>query len=179
MNNQRLVNVAEEYVTELRNELDSAVHLAVLRGRDILYLTQINTDPGFELPSRVGARLPAQATALGKSLLADLDEEEIYELFKNVNFKKYNEATLENVDELIEEIAQVKVQGYSESNGEFMERLYCVAAPVRDISGKIVAALSSTVLKKYLTSKPITKEKMMESVTKEAGLLSRELGCRL
>jgi DNA-binding IclR family transcriptional regulator len=179
MNNQQLVDIGESYITELRNELDSAVQIAVLRGCDILYLAQINTDPSFELPSRVGVRVPAQATALGKSLLVDLSEKEIYELFKNVDFKKYNEATLKNVDELVDEISRVKAQGFSESNGELVERFYCVAAPVRDASGKVVAALSSTIPKRYLTSKPITKEKMIDSATKEAGLLSRELGYRL
>jgi len=69
----------------------------------------------------------------------------------------------------------VRANGYSESNGELVERFYCVAAPVTDSTGMVVAAISSTVPKRYLADKRITKEKMRSCVQDEARQVSEEL----
>jgi IclR family KDG regulon transcriptional repressor len=127
------------------------------------------------LPSKVGVRLPAQATALGKSLLTGYSDDEIRDMFKNLVFKKFNTSTIDNLEDLVKEINKVKLQGYSESNGELVDRFYCVAAPVTDGSGKVVAAISSTVPKTYLQQKKISKSRMQECVQDEARQVSEEL----
>ena len=157
------------------NDLQSSVHLAVLSGCDALYLAQIKSDRSYDLPSKVGVRLPAQATALGKSLLTGYSDDEIRSMFKNLVFKKFNDSTIGNLDELVKEVNKVKLQGYSESNGELVERFYCVAAPVTDRSGKVVAAISSTVPKRYLEQKKVSKNRMQECVQDEARQVSEEL----
>jgi DNA-binding IclR family transcriptional regulator len=175
LNSSQLISVAESHITELMNDLHSAVHLAVLSGVDALYLAQIKSDRSFDLPSKVGVRLPAQATALGKSLLTGYSDEEIKSIFKNLVFKKYNSATIGSLDELLAEVSKVRTNGYSESNGELVERFYCVAAPVTDRTGKVVAAISSTVPKRYLADKRVTKERMRMCVQDEARQVSEEL----
>lgn len=175
LNSNHLIAIAESHITEMMNDLHSSVHLAVLSGCDALYLAQIKSDSSYDLPSRVGVRLPAQATALGKSLLTGYSDEEIKVIFKNSIFKKFNSSTISNLDELLKEVNKVKIQGFSESNGELVERFYCVAAPVTDGSGKVVAAISSTVPKRYLEKKIVTKDRMRECVQDEARQVSEEL----
>lgn len=167
---------AETHLIELRNLLNTAAHLAVLERSDVLYLAQTKADNSYDLPSDVGARLPATATALGKSLLSGLEEEEILDLYKNREFKKFTEATITGVDELLSVISQTRDQGFSESNGDFVQRFFCIASPVRDSTGKVVAAISCTTPKKDLDSKKITKARMTEAVIKEAHSLSSQLG---
>jgi len=80
-----------------------------------------------------------------------------------------------HVHELIDALThKVKLQGFSESNGELVERFYCVAAPVTDRSGKVVAAFSSTVPKRYLSEKIVSKDRMQECVQDEARQVSEE-----
>jgi IclR family transcriptional regulator, KDG regulon repressor len=175
LNSSQLISIAESHITEMMNDLHSSVHLAVLSGADALYLAQIKSDRSYDLPSRVGVRLPAQATALGKSLLTGYNDEEIKIIFKNSVFKKFNSSTIGNLDELLKEVHKVKIQGFSESNGELVERFYCVAAPITDRVGKVVAAISSTVPKRYLEQKVVTKDRMQECVQDEARQVSEEL----
>lgn len=175
LNSSQLLSIAESHITEMMHDLHSSVHLAVLSGCDALYLAQIKSDRSYELPSRVGVRLPAQATALGKSLLTGYSNEEIRVIFKNLVFKKYNSSTIGSIDELLKEVSKVKILGYSESNGELIERFYCVAAPVTDGNGKVIAAISSTVPKDYLEQKIVTKDRMRQCVQDEARQVSEEL----
>lgn len=175
LNGSQLIAIAESHITEMMHDLHSTVHLAVLSGCDALYLAQIKSDPTYDLPSRVGVRLPAQATALGKSLLTGYSDEEIKMIFKNLVFKKYNSSTISSLEELLEEVNRVKIQGFSESNGELVERFYCVAAPITDASGKVVASISSTVPKRYLEEKIVSKNRMQECVQDEARQVSEKL----
>lgn len=175
LNGSQLISIAESHITEMMNDLHSSVHLAVLSGCDALYLAQIKSDRSYDLPSKVGARLPAQATALGKSLLTGYSDDEIKAIFKNSVFKKFNSSTIGSLDQLLKEVNKVRIQGFSESNGELVERFYCVAAPVTDGNGKVIAAISSTVPKRYLEEKKITKVRMQECVQDEARQVSEEL----
>jgi len=175
LNSSQLISIAESHITDMMNDLHSSVHLAVLSGCDALYLAQIKSDRSYDLPSRVGVRLPAQATALGKSLLTGCSDAEITKLFGNFVFKKFNSSTISNLEDLLKEVHKVKLQGFSESNGELVERFYCVAAPVTDRNGKVVAAISSTVPKRYLSEKIVSKDRMQECVQDEARQVSEEL----
>ena len=175
LNSSQLISIAESHITDMMNDLHSSVNLAVLSGCDALYLAQIKSDRTYDLPSKVGVRLPAQATALGKSLLTGCSDDEIRSMFKNLVFKKFNSSTISNLEDLVKEVNKVKLQGYSESNGELVDRFYCVAAPVTDGSGKVVAAISSTVPKSYLEQNKISKSRMRECVQDEAQQVSEEL----
>ena len=175
LNSSQLISIAESHITEMMHDLHASVHLAVLSGCDALYLAQIKSDRSYDLPSRVGVRLPAQATALGKSLLSGYSDDQIRVIFRDLVFKKFNSSTIGSLDELLKEVSKVKIQGYSESNGELVERFYCVAAPVTDGIGKVIAAISSTVPKLYLEKKIVTKNQMQECVQDEARQVSEEL----
>ena len=104
LNSSQLIAIAESHITDMMNDLHSSVHLAVLSGCDALYLAQIKSDRSYDLPSRVGIRLPAQATALGKSLLTGCSDAEITKLFENFVFKKFNSSTISNLEEFLKEV---------------------------------------------------------------------------
>ena len=92
---------------------------------------------------QAGEREAVHATGLGKVLISEMEEAEIRALFAGQSeFHRYTENTIANVDELIEEVRRVRVAGYAMDNQEFGVGLICVAKPVRDYTGKIVAAIS-------------------------------------
>jgi len=175
MNQNKLVLIAESHITEMMTDLHVAGHLAVLSGRDVLYLAQITPDSSYELPSRVGSRLPAQATALGKSLLTGFTDNEIVDLFKDHAFVKYNPHTTNSIKTLLAEVSRVRQSGYAESNGEIVENVYCAAAPIQDDRNKVVAAISSTVTTESISNRKISKSALQEYVKEQASKISDEL----
>jgi IclR family acetate operon transcriptional repressor len=115
---------------QLRNDSKETVHLAALDGRRVIYLEKLEGLHAVGLmSSRVGRTAPAHCTALGKALLAfgDRDAEE------DVVSRKL---------ELRDHLAKVREQGYALDVGEHETDVRCVAAPVRDHSGKTIAAIS-------------------------------------
>ena len=86
------------------------------------------------------------ATALGKVMISEMSEEEIYKLFEDKEeLPAYTPHTILTVSELIHEAEKVKKQGYGVNDEEYWIGMYCMAVPVRNYTGKIVAAVSASI----------------------------------
>ncbi|GGM65940.1 IclR family transcriptional regulator [Micromonospora sonchi] len=130
---------------ELRDQLNETVQLAVLDGLDNLYLAKVDSEQPLRLVSGVGLRLPAHTTALGKVLLADLPTEELRRRLAGVTLARFNSRTIGDTPRLLRVLAEVRQAGYAEDDGEYTVGLFCVAVPVRDPAGTVVAALSCSM----------------------------------
>lgn len=118
---------------DLVAELDETLHLGRLDGTDIVYLAKRESTQQLRLFSKVGRRLPAYATALGKVLLAHLPEEEI-EAHLPKELEALTEATVTDRGELREHLAQVRERGWAHDDGENSQGIGClaVALPLSD-----------------------------------------------
>jgi len=92
--------------------------------------------------SRVGAILPAFCTALGKTLLSDLPESEVSGWAAAQTFPRMTPNTVTSAKRLLKELRAVRVRGYALDEEEHELGVRCVAAPVRNHEGKVVAAIS-------------------------------------
>jgi len=173
----RQINLLTDFqplAAKLAEDCGETVQLAILRGRNILYLGKQEGTQPVRLACQVGGQLPAHATALGKSLLAGLPEEAVDELYAGVSLEKRTSQTIDNLDDLKRDLAAVRARGYAVDRGETLEDLRCVAAPVYDAQGSVVAAVSVSV--------PITRmddereSRLAQKVTGLAQELSRRLG---
>jgi IclR family KDG regulon transcriptional repressor len=118
------------------------VQLARLEGTDAVYLELSESPHAMKLTSRVGARLPAHASAIGKSLLASLEPDEARRRLAAVDLPRLTPRTIADPDELLAELERVRRQGYSVDNEEFATGLRCIAMPVRDATGRAIGAMS-------------------------------------
>jgi DNA-binding IclR family transcriptional regulator len=118
------------------------VQLARLEGTDAVYLELSESPHAMKLTSRVGARLPAHASAIGKSLLASLEHDEARGRLAAADRPRLTARTITDADELLAELERVRRQGYSVDNEEFATGLRCIAMPVRDATGRAVGAMS-------------------------------------
>jgi DNA-binding IclR family transcriptional regulator len=118
------------------------VQLASLDGISAVYLGLSESPHPMKLTSRAGARLPAHTSAIGKTLLADLDPEEARRRLEGETLVKLTEHTITDASKLLEELDRIRRQGYALDDEEFAIGLRCVAMPVRDREGKPVAAMS-------------------------------------
>ncbi|NKY31224.1 putative HTH-type transcriptional regulator YagI [Nocardia gamkensis] len=116
-------------------------HLGVLDGRDVLYLDKVGGRFAASVPTRLGGRMPAHSTALGKALLATLDPSIVEASFRD-HLPQLTSRTLTNRTELHRELGRIRNrQGVAVDNEECVPGLACVAVPIRG-RGAAVAAVS-------------------------------------
>jgi IclR family KDG regulon transcriptional repressor len=141
LNSVELKTEARPYLNELTAQLGLPSHLAILDGKDVVYIEKIDVVNSIRLYSQIGRRVPAYCTALGKCLLYGLHERDLQDILSNCSFEKLTEKTLAK-DRLIQQIREVGVNGWAVDNGEHEEGIRCVASPVYDYRRKIIAAVS-------------------------------------
>ena len=154
--------MAQTPLEAFRDSLDWSGHLGVLDGRHILYLIRHPATDGLSSLVHVGSRLPATHTAMGRVLLAQKSEPQIRKLLADQPKHSLITAMKSwNIDRTAESVIHI---------GSFENGLCSVAAPVFDMSGSVVAAISAT---KVADNVPIGVEK---KVLKTAKAISIGLG---
>lgn len=171
-----LARVAQRFLADSKSQLNETVQLAILDGIENVYVAKVEASHHLKLVSEVGSRLPAYATGLGKALLAGLSPEELRRRFENVEMVAYTANTITNMAELEESLNVVRRQGYAIDESEFTNGVYCVAVPIRDASGEVVAAISSSVPEARIDAG--LRQKMVEILRENGRRFSGTLGYR-
>jgi IclR family KDG regulon transcriptional repressor len=144
LNRMDLRKQALPVLERLNEETNLTVHLAILDEGDVVYIEKMDPERPVRMYSAVGKRAPAHSTGLGKTLLAYLPEEELRCVVEEKGLPRYTPNTITTWGGLVDELAMVRRRGYALDAGEHEEVLRCVAAPVRDAHGEVIAAVSLT-----------------------------------
>lgn len=126
-------------------KLQESIQLAVLEGSDVLYLAKVEAPSPVQMVSGPGVRFPAHATGLGKSLLGGLSEDQLVSLFPQESLSKITVHTIGSRDALFQEIDKGRQDGYTTDIQEGIMGFCCVAAPIRNTGGAILAAVSCSM----------------------------------
>lgn len=137
-----LVSLAEKPMRHLSEQTHETIHLGTLDEHSIIYVHKIDSSYSLRMHSKIGRKNPLHSTAIGKILLSERDEQFIRDTFDGIPFKKSTENTLENINQLFAELEKVKHQHYGEDNEEQETGLRCIAAPIYDRFGNIIAGVS-------------------------------------
>ncbi|NLU71634.1 IclR family transcriptional regulator [Streptomyces sp. HNM0575] len=125
---------------------DETVHVAILEGPDVIYIAKVDSTHAVRMVSAAGRRLPAHCTAVGKMLLASLPEEDLEATLAAAGpLTAMTPGSITSPEELRKALARIRERGVAVEQQESNPDVSCVAAPVRDASGKSVAALSISV----------------------------------
>lgn len=168
-----LPRVARPYLESLAAMTEDTVHLGVMDKERALYLDKIPGRRRIEISSRVGERQPLRSTGLGKALLLDETELRWGELFD------VEEAIARggiDRDTWLERMRTYAEAGHAFDLEENEDRIRCVAAPIRDVSGRIVGAISLSSAAQYMDDRRM--ESLPQEVRATAEAISRELGWR-
>ena len=175
-----LTAVARTHLQGLADETLDTIHLGVRDGDDVLYIDKIPGQRGLEMRSRVGHRMPLASTGIGKAMMLDLSPQTWRELFDasrrtlaGVSFRPDHSLEPET---FIKRMATYSAGGYTFDLEENEISIRCVAAPVRDASGAIVAALSVASTIPYMPLERM--DELIPVVQREARAISLELGWR-
>src|SRR5438105_3281862 len=134
-----LPHVAAPHLQRLAQLTEDTVHLGVLdRGR-VLYLDKIPGKRRINISSRIGEQQPVHSTGVGKALILDHDEAAWVRFFRA---EKVSQRTPLALQEWLARMRTYKQGGYAFDLEENEDQIRCVAAPVRDVAGRIIASIS-------------------------------------
>ena len=140
--NMDLRRIAHPYIEKLSKEFNETVHLGILDEGRVVSIEREESDKGLCSHIEIGRRTPLYCTAVGKAIMSYLSEEEINFIIKEKGLEKYTENTITNKEELEKEFLKIRKQGYAVDNMEHEEGVRCVAGPIRDYNGKVIASMS-------------------------------------
>jgi DNA-binding IclR family transcriptional regulator len=169
---QDIVDVSIPYLQELSMTVGETSFLAVYNNGDVVYLYKAEGTGSIQTTARLGSRRPAYCTALGKVILANLPIEETDRIFEK-KLEKFTEKTVIDRIRLYEEFANIRTDGYSVDDEGVEYGLYCLAVPIYNYTGAVIAAISVSGPIKRLNE---NKEKVVEELRNVGGVISKRLG---
>ncbi|MFI0975566.1 IclR family transcriptional regulator [Streptomyces sp. NPDC021093] len=161
---------------EVAETCDETVHVAVLEDADVIYIAKVDSTHAVRMVSAAGRRLPAHCTSVGKMLLASLPEGELRARIDGRELAAMTPHSITDPKALHRALTGIRARGLAAEHRESNPDVSCVAAPVRDHTGRVVAALSVSVPMIRWTEE--REAELGELATKGAADLSLRLGHR-
>jgi DNA-binding IclR family transcriptional regulator len=130
------------YIDDLRNRTGETVHVAILDGAEVVYVERRESPHTLRAFGRIGHRNFAHCTSTGKVLLANLTDDELKRTLPDAKLEARTPYTITDRSLLMVELQRVRKAGHAENVNEGEVGLASVAAPIRDASGRVIAAIS-------------------------------------
>lgn len=172
------ISLAKEvspFLKELVDECHETVHLGILYHENVLYIAKEDSPQTIRMVSRVGRRASLYSTGLGKILLAYLSEKERKKIIAHIKIRRFTENTITNKVELEKELEQVRKQGLALDREENEKEVYCIAVPIKNYRGKVIAALSISSPTYRINAQ--RKKFLKKSIQCMGRKISKRLGC--
>ncbi len=171
--NQSIVEKAQPCLRELSNEIKESACLAIRDRVDVLCLTNEESSQNIRIDTPVGTRNPMYCTALGKSILAFMDDDFLDLYFEITKLSKRTGKTITTENEFRKDLQRVNKSYISYDKEEFADDVYCVGTTIFDINKQPVAAISISGLKRRMMGRKVDISKAVlragKKITKEIG----------
>jgi DNA-binding IclR family transcriptional regulator len=177
LSGMELRRISLPFLDLLSRETAETAHLGVWAGKMVMVAEVCDGPKHIRIACRAGTLTPAHCSSLGKVLLAyTVGAENMQSFFEGVTLEKRTANTLTDLGELATELKKVKQQGYAVDEREYYDEVRCLAAPVRNAFGDVVAAvgITATTLTFPKDAIPASAEKAVQI----AGRISEALGAR-
>ncbi len=139
-----LAEIAQDHLEETAEKLHESCSASVLDGPDIVYVARASTNRIMTIGLSVGTRLPAYCTSMGRVLLAALEQDQLEEYLAHADLRARTGHTITDPDQLRRELDKVRAQGWCLLDQELEDGVRSVAVPIRDGSGRTVAAINTS-----------------------------------
>lgn len=169
-----LLGISRVYLADLAERTGETAHLSVLKNNVAVSLDHQLTEQLVGVAASMGRAEPLHCSAVGKALIADMDRDDLKDLFEGENLPVRTEHTIRTVSDLFEECRSVVAKGYAVDDQEYAIGVRCVASPVRDFRDDIVAAIGISAPANRLARKAIAAVGKVVGDTAER--MSKELG---
>jgi IclR family pca regulon transcriptional regulator len=173
-----VAQIAQPHLEDLAEELHESCSVSVLDGNDIVYVARASANRIMTIALTVGTRLPPYPTSMGRVLLAYLPDAERETLLGRATLRKLTEYTIVDLDRLREVLTTVRGQGWAAVDQELEAGVRSIAVPIRDSSGKVVAAVNASAHAARVPMRTLEKQ-FLPRLLAAAGHIDSELAARL
>ena len=142
-NQRQLHDLALPTLRRLAQDIQLTCHLGVMEGAEAVYLLKVEGSREIRVNTWVGKRLSLHSSSLGKVLLAGLPEDELQSILAQVTWEAKTPRSIVDPVEFCRQLRVVRERGWALDDEEDLANIRCVAAPVRDMRGHVVAAISA------------------------------------
>ena len=142
-NQRQLHDLALPTLKTLAQEVQLTCHLGVMEGAEAVYLLKVEGGREIRVNTWVGKRLSLHSSSLGKVLLAGLPENELEDVLAQVTWEAKTPRSIVDPKAFRRHLQQVRERGWAFDDEEDLPNIRCVAAPVYDVQGHVVAAISA------------------------------------
>lgn len=167
-------SIAKKYLLDLSRETGHTLHLVILEGKECVYIDKVEGTSANVLYSRIGRRAPIHSSGVGKVLVAFRENKEIYTILDGYNFESRTANTLTNRQDFLEELENIRSQGYAIDQEENELGICCVALPIRNHTGEVIAAFSLSMPTPQLNTEQL--ERIIPMMKQTAKQISRQMG---
>jgi DNA-binding IclR family transcriptional regulator len=161
------------YLKKLMEEVEETVFMAVLSGKELVYVAKIDSDRSIRTTAQPGYRKPLYCTGLGKTFLAFLPEPDRKALLDEIKLTPITPKTITDRETLETQLETFAEQGYAVDDEENEEGLFCLAAPIFGADHKIQAAISVAGPRERMLHR---KEQIIEKLSQTALIISKNIG---
>lgn len=166
--------VAKNHLTELSMKTGNTIHLVILDGKEGVYIDKVEGSSATVLYSRIGRRIPIHCSAVGKALVAFKNQTELAAILTDYEYGSNTPNTITSEKDFLAELQKVREQGFALDNEENEPGVACIAVPIRNHTGQVVAAMSMSQPATRLNTQTI--EESMAMLKEAAQQISVKLG---
>jgi IclR family transcriptional regulator, pca regulon regulatory protein len=170
-----MIELAQPHLLRLAERTGESASLAELDGHEAVYVARVPVRRIMSINVAVGTRVPAYATSMGRVLLAWAGPEAVSRFLDEAELRARTPLTVTDPAELRQRLAQVRERGWSVVDGELEPGLLSAAVPVRDNTGRVVAALASSTSAGRLAPEKLVEE-TVPILLETAAAVSADLG---
>ena len=173
INKASIYKVAHPVLEQIKNDFGETVYLAVEDEGSVVYLDKVESDSPIRFTCNIGSRNLMHITGIGKAMLAGYDDETVYRITKD-KFIARTMNSIMNYNDLIKHLAEIRKQGYAIDSGEDIDIVRCIAAPIRDSSNKVIAAISVSMVDSHFIDERL--KTISRSIINAALEISHKMG---
>ena len=141
---QSLITVTNQPIKNVALEIQETVLLGTLKEQQVFYINKADSLQGLKISTSIGSYQPIHATASGKLLLAFSSKKTQEDILNNITFNKFTESTITSSHTLKNKLQKIKKQGYALDIEEFELGLICIAIPIFNNKGNVIASISAS-----------------------------------
>ncbi len=169
-----LRKVAKMYLEELMRKTGETANLVVLDVDEVVYIEKVESHASVRVFSLIGRRAPVHTTGAGKILLSEMAQPDIIGILQRKGMLKMTPHSITNLSKFLDELVLVRKQGFALDDEECEIGARCIATPIRNHKGRIIASVSISAPVSRFSSGRV---KELIPVVKEIALkFSKELG---
>lgn len=166
---------ARPHMETLRHATNETVQLGIIDGLDVVYIAQLESPQPIKLSGSLGSRWPLVIPAIGRALLVGLSTSDLEEIIAASSpVRRRTSNTITDPKAVLAKVLEARTQGYAYDDQETDTGLRCLASPIRDHTGRVVAAIG--ISGPSFRLKDGVLDAFAKAVSDTADRISREIG---